>query len=228
MPITNAAFTNQEESSLKVLDLSFEGGGQHPASPFGDNGVEPSGQLHARGLVNVLSTSAFLPAGVSPPAILFCVKQEGTPRLHSGGASTGFGCNSQPRPPSSKSESVVERSIERTLERSLRLAKQTDYEGGGWQYECPNGSGNVNAAVVAAPASAAILLRRPSSIPSTQIDGSESDEGQGNDALSPLSGQSRRKVTTAVTATESPDRLHVSAVRGLPTRRNRHCDAPMS
>jgi hypothetical protein len=59
-------------------------------------------------------------------------------------------------------------------------------------------------------------------------DGSDGDEGQGNDALSPLNGQSRRSVTATVTATESPDRLHASSVRGLPTRRNRHRDAPMS
>jgi hypothetical protein len=32
-------------------------------------------------------------------------------------------------------------------------------------------------------------------------------------ALSPVSGQSRRRVTATVTATESPDRLHASSVR---------------
>jgi hypothetical protein len=31
--------------------------------------------------------------------------------------------------------------------------------------------------------------------------------------LSPVSGQSRRRVTATVTATESPDRLHASSVR---------------
>ena len=46
------------------LDLGFEGGGQHPAGPFGHDGVQPSRQLRARGLVNMYSQHrrSFLPA----------------------------------------------------------------------------------------------------------------------------------------------------------------------
>jgi hypothetical protein len=106
--------------------------------------------------------------------------------------------------------------------------KQTDNEGGGCQYECPNGyterrsrsSGSARVGGDSAP-SAELHSKCPN-------DGSDGDEGQGNDALSPLSGQSRRSVTATVTATERPDQLHASSVRGPPTRRNRHRDALMS
>ena len=75
-----------------AVDLGLEGSGQHPPRPLGHQLVQRrSTAPRSRAPQHVLSTSAFLPAGVSPPANLFCVKQEGTPRLRSGGASTGFG-----------------------------------------------------------------------------------------------------------------------------------------
>jgi hypothetical protein len=44
--------------------LGFEGGGQHPASPFSHDGVQPYRQLRARGLINMYSQHrrSFLPA----------------------------------------------------------------------------------------------------------------------------------------------------------------------
>src|SRR5271156_1460225 len=41
-----------------------------------------------------LSIGVTFPAGVPPPASFVLVNEEGTPRLQSGGASTGFGYNS--------------------------------------------------------------------------------------------------------------------------------------
>ena len=60
--------------------------------PFGHQGVEADRQLRARGLLNMYSQyrRSFLPA-FNRQRPFGLVKEEGTPRLQSGGASTGFG-----------------------------------------------------------------------------------------------------------------------------------------
>ena len=67
--------------------------------------------------------------------------------------------------------------------------------------------------VSATPASTLSLLRRPSCIPSTQMMPPMAMRTNATIVLSPVSGQSRRRVTATVTATESPDRLQASSVR---------------
>jgi hypothetical protein len=67
--------------------------------------------------------------------------------------------------------------------------------------------------VAAPPASALSPFRRPSCIPSTQMTAPTAIRANATTAFPPVSGQSRRRVTAMVTATESPDRLHASSVR---------------
>ena len=70
-----------------AVDLGLEGGGQHPPRTLGHQLVQRrSTAPRPRPPQHVLSTSAFLPAGVSTAGELVLVKQEGTPRLRSGGA----------------------------------------------------------------------------------------------------------------------------------------------
>jgi hypothetical protein len=85
---------------------------------------------------------------------------------------------------------------------------------------------NVDAAVVAALASAATLLLGRVAFQLSN-DGSRRMRVTAT-TPSPLNGQSHWSVTATVTVTESPDWLHASSVRVLPPRRNRHRDAPMS
>jgi hypothetical protein len=75
------------------VDLGFEGCGQHPPGPFGHDSSSPVAS-------SALAASSTCTLNIGVPScrrvtagVLVCVKQEGTPRLRSGGASTGFGYN---------------------------------------------------------------------------------------------------------------------------------------
>jgi hypothetical protein len=74
-------------------DLSFQGGEEHPPGSFPDDLIERGGGLVRSSVVvgdYCQYWRSFL-AGVSPPANLVLVNEEGTPRLRTGGRSTGSG-----------------------------------------------------------------------------------------------------------------------------------------
>ena len=78
------------------VDLGLEGCGQHPPGPLGHQLVQRGRQLRVRDLLNMYSQHwrSFLPA-FHRQRPFGLVKEEGTPRLQSGGASTSFGYNSR-------------------------------------------------------------------------------------------------------------------------------------